>query len=223
MFEKYCYKFGEGGESLKDLLGDKGARLCALTTAGLPVPDGFIITAEALSELSINDAVRREVLINIGHLRLSYKGYPLQVSVRASKHKAAEAELNVNADDNDGLFKAIARVYAKRGCPVIVQNMVFGNADANSGTGIVFLTHPGTKEKCFFGEFLDNAQGHDVIAAPRLPLMINPQMRNDGRFKAAYEELEKACEKISKNFPETCEVGFTVEKGKLFILGARDL
>ena len=222
MFEKFCYTFEEGNENLKHLIGERGVRLCGLSRIGLPVPAGFIITEDAAWKCLVDDGVQREVLNCIGHLKLTRTDEPFYVSVRAGKYLTGAGILNVNADNADELFKAVLRVHEKCNSSVIIQPMVFGNASENSGTGVVFLMNPHSKEKSFFGEFLDNAQGNDVVFAVRLPMTMQ-KMSEDERFKGAYSNLEKACEKIRGSFPNACDVDFTVEKGKLFILDAHDL
>ncbi|MDB4912786.1 MAG: pyruvate, phosphate dikinase, partial [Gemmatimonadetes bacterium] len=104
------------------------------------------------------------------------------------------------------------------GTGVNVVSMVFGNLGDDSGTGVTFTRNPSTGERKFYGEFLVNAQGEDVVAGIRTPLDIDAMAQ---RLPGAYEELLKTQHLLEQHFREMQDIEFTVEKGKLFLLQTR--
>ncbi|HEY7861454.1 MAG TPA: PEP/pyruvate-binding domain-containing protein, partial [Gemmatimonadaceae bacterium] len=104
------------------------------------------------------------------------------------------------------------------GTAVNVVSMVFGNLGDTSGTGVAFTRDPSTGEKRFYGEFLVNAQGEDVVAGIRTPLPID-QMET--RLPKAYAELLKTQDRLEQHFRDMQDIEFTVERGKLYLLQTR--
>src|SRR4051812_46757981 len=104
------------------------------------------------------------------------------------------------------------------GTAVNIVSMVFGNLGDDSGTGVAFTRDPSTGERKFYGEFLVNAQGEDVVAGIRTPLSIDEMAR---KFPRAYEELLRTEQLLEKHFHEMQDLEFTVERGQLFLLQTR--
>ena len=104
------------------------------------------------------------------------------------------------------------------GTAVNVVAMVFGNLGDDSGTGVAFTRDPSTGERKFYGEFLVNAQGEDVVAGIRTPLDI-AQMERD--LPGAYVELLATQERLERHFRDMQDLEFTVERGKLYLLQTR--
>jgi pyruvate,orthophosphate dikinase len=104
------------------------------------------------------------------------------------------------------------------GTAVNIQAMVFGNMGENSGTGVAFTRDPSTGERRFFGEFLFNAQGEDVVAGIRTPLSI-AQMGD--RLPHAKADLDRIYQKLEKHYRDMLDIEFTVESGKLYMLQNR--
>jgi pyruvate,orthophosphate dikinase len=104
------------------------------------------------------------------------------------------------------------------GTGVNVVSMVFGNMGDDSGTGVAFTRNPSTGEKKFYGEFLVNAQGEDVVAGIRTPLEIDEMAR---RLPNAYAELLDTQSRLEKHFHEMQDIEFTVERGHLYLLQTR--
>ncbi|HZK78453.1 MAG TPA: pyruvate, phosphate dikinase [Gemmatimonadaceae bacterium] len=104
------------------------------------------------------------------------------------------------------------------GTGVNIQAMVFGNLGDDSGTGVAFTRDPSTGEKKFYGEFLVNAQGEDVVAGIRTPLHIDEMAE---RLPTAYTELLATQDRLEKHFADMQDLEFTVERGKLFLLQTR--
>ena len=121
-----------------------------------------------------------------------------------------------------------ARAYAYRkmngiphdwGTAVNVQSMVYGNMGDNSGTGVAFTRDPATGERRFFGEYLINAQGEDVVAGVRTPL---PIAQLDKDMPRVYAQLTVIYQKLEKHYRDMQDLEFTVQEGKLWMLQTRN-
>ena len=104
------------------------------------------------------------------------------------------------------------------GTAVNIVSMVFGNLGDDSGTGVAFTRNPSTGERKFYGEFLINAQGEDVVAGIRTPLSIDEMST---RLPEAYTQLRTIEERLERHFHEMQDLEFTVERGRLFLLQTR--
>jgi len=104
------------------------------------------------------------------------------------------------------------------GTAVNVVSMVFGNLGDDSGTGVAFTRNPSTGEKKFYGEFLINAQGEDVVAGIRTPLDIDDMA---SQLPQAYAELIDTQDKLERHYADMQDIEFTVERKKLFLLQTR--
>ena len=101
---------------------------------------------------------------------------------------------------------------------VNVVQMVFGNTGDSSGTGVCFTRDPSTGEKTFFGDFLLNAQGEDVVAGIRTPMHLKEMAK---RMPKVYPQLEKVRQTLEKHYRDMQDLEFTVENGKLYMLQTR--
>ena len=104
------------------------------------------------------------------------------------------------------------------GTAVNVQSMVFGNLGNDSGTGVAFTRDPATGENVFYGEFLMNAQGEDVVAGIRTPLPIADLRRENPKI---YGQLEKIRRTLERHYREMMDIEFTIERGRLYMLQCR--
>jgi pyruvate,orthophosphate dikinase len=104
------------------------------------------------------------------------------------------------------------------GTGVNIVAMVFGNMGDDSGTGVAFTRDPSTGERKFYGEFLVNAQGEDVVAGIRTPLHIDEMAK---RLPGAYNELLAVQDRLERHYCDMQDLEFTVERGKLFLLQTR--
>jgi pyruvate, orthophosphate dikinase len=105
------------------------------------------------------------------------------------------------------------------GTAVNVQAMVFGNTGGNSGSGVAFTRDPASGEKVFYGEFLMNAQGEDVVAGVRTP---EPVAKLKDEQPKAFAELERVRKTLESHFKDMQDFEFTIEDGKLFMLQTRN-
>ncbi|WP_462272173.1 pyruvate, phosphate dikinase [Methanohalophilus sp.] len=338
--KKFVYLFGnnktEGKNSMKDLLGGKGANLAEMANLGIPVPPGFTITTEvcvlytrdnqyppgmldevdrALQKLekannkqfgdpdnplllSVRSGARvsmpgmMDTVLNLGlndktvtglakktsNERFAYDSYRRFLTMFAdvvlgistenfekvieSRKKELDVELDTELDtdslkylvekfkaiikDNTGkefpqdprkqLQMAIDAVFNSWnnqraikyrhlnnipdnwGTAVNVQSMVYGNMGKKSGTGVAFTRDPATGEKCFFGEFLTNAQGEDVVAGIRTPQPIEALQDS---MPEAYDKLVDIYRKLENHFRDMQDIEFTIQEGNLYMLQTR--
>ena len=140
-------------------------------------------------------------------------------------------------DPEDQLYRAIkavfrswdnprANVYRRDndipyswGTAVNVQSMAFGNMGDDCGTGVAFTRNPATGERKLFGEFLNNAQGEDVVAGIRTPMPISEMAE---KFPEAYKDFVRVCDTLEKHYHDMQDMEFTVEHGKLYMLQTRN-
>lgn len=132
---------------------------------------------------------------------------------------AVGAVLNSWMNDRAIVYRRKYNIPSEWGTAVNVQAMVFGNTGEDSGSGVAFTRDPATGEKIFYGEFLINAQGEDVVAGVRTP---EPVLKLKGIMPKSYSELEKVRGTLEKHFKDMQDFEFTIEDGKLFMLQTRN-
>ncbi len=127
-------------------------------------------------------------------------------------------------------YRQIEGIPDEWGTAVNVQAMVFGNMGENSATGVAFTRDPATGNNIFYGEWLANAQGEDVVAGLRTPLPVNDLMKNDSsddsetlesRHKKCYDEMIDLREKLEQHYGDMQDIEFTIEDGQLWMLQCR--
>ncbi len=349
--DKMVYFFGgrkaEGGASMRNLLGGKGANLAEMTQIGIPVPAGFTITTEVCNDfakrgqkyppgiktqldkamaqvektmggkfgdaknpllVSVRSGARvsmpgmMDTVLNIGlndktveglakamkSERTAYDSYRRFVQMygnvvlgvdhhhfetllekkkkkaRVTKDSELEAKYlkelvaefktlvekktkkSFPSRPMDQLWGAIGAVFSswgvKRaveyrrlhkipehwGTAANVQAMVFGNLGETSATGVAFTRDPAMGERRFYGEYLTNAQGEDVVAGIRTPHPINKAGKKNNNLisleeemPAVYKELERLYQKLEKHYRDMQDIEFTVQNGKLWMLQTR--
>jgi pyruvate,orthophosphate dikinase len=116
-------------------------------------------------------------------------------------------------------YRQLNEIKNIRGTAVNVQSMVFGNFGGDSGTGVCFSRDPSTGKNEFYGEYLMNAQGEDVVAGIRTPEKIATLAK---RNKKVYDQLVGIKNKLETHFRDMQDMEFTVQQGKLFILQTRN-
>jgi pyruvate,orthophosphate dikinase len=328
---KRVYLFNEGSKDDRELLGGKGANLCEMTSLGLPVPFGFVITTSTCREffqagnklptlleqeyrvaldlvekkmgarfgdpenpllfsvrsgapvsmpgmmntilnLGMNDEIAKGLAKKTGNPRFAYDSYRRFIQMFAgvvmdvegdrfeeelNKYKVAHNKaLDVDLDADDWqeiirIYKALADfpedpfqqlrlaveavfmswhtpraiVYREMnnipeslGTAVNVQAMVFGNFGDDSGSGVAFTRNPSTGERQFFGEYLFNAAGEDVVAGIRTPLPVSALQE---RTPTIYDELHKTQALLEEHYRDMQDIEFTVQEGRFYMLQTR--
>ncbi len=115
-------------------------------------------------------------------------------------------------------YRRLNKIPDDLGTAVNVQTMVFGNLGEGSATGVGFTRNPANGEKEFYGEYLINAQGEDVVAGTRTPKAIKELKKE---MSQVYEQLKKITTRLEKHYRDVQDFEFTVEKGKLYLLQTR--
>ncbi|MGI5871272.1 MAG: pyruvate, phosphate dikinase [Bacillota bacterium] len=127
-------------------------------------------------------------------------------------------------------YRRIEKIPDDWGTAVNVQTMVFGNMGNDSATGVAFTRNPGNGENQFYGEYLINAQGEDVVAGIRTPAPINEYSKNpqskdlptlEELMPDLYKELYDIQQRLEKHYKDMQDLEFTIEKGKLYMLQCR--
>ncbi|HIE47808.1 TPA: pyruvate, phosphate dikinase, partial [Candidatus Bipolaricaulota bacterium] len=116
------------------------------------------------------------------------------------------------------IYRRLNRIPDTLGTAVNVQAMVFGNLGENSGTGVAFTRDPATGESRFYGEYLLNAQGEDVVAGIRTP---KPIAELEREMPEVYRQLLAVREKLERHYRDMQDIEFTIEEGKLYLLQTR--
>ncbi len=127
-------------------------------------------------------------------------------------------------------YRRIENIPDEWGTAVTVQAMVFGNMGDSSATGVAFTRNPATGDNKFYGEWLVNAQGEDVVAGIRTPSPINDETKNEQNkhlvsmeqsMPATYKELDAIRTKLEKHFTDMLDIEFTIQEAKLWMLQCR--
>ena len=127
-------------------------------------------------------------------------------------------------------YRRIEGIPGEWGTAVTVQTMVFGNMGNDSATGVAFTRNPGNGENDFYGEYLINAQGEDVVAGIRTPAPINEYSKSEHNkdlvtlekaMPQIYRELFSYQKRLEKHYRDMQDIEFTIEKGRLFMLQCR--
>ena len=116
-------------------------------------------------------------------------------------------------------YRQLYEIKGLLGTAVNVQAMVFGNMGASSATGVCFTRNPSTGENKFYGEFLNNAQGEDVVAGIRTPEPIDSLKKE---MPEVYKELVRYKNSLETHFKDVQDIEFTIQEGRLFILQTRN-
>jgi len=122
-------------------------------------------------------------------------------------------------NDRAMVYRRKYNIPSEWGTAVNVQAMVFGNTGEQSGSGVAFTRDPATGEKVFYGEFLMNAQGEDVVAGVRTP---EPVQKLAAKQAASYKELEHIRHTLEQHFKDMQDFEFTIQDGKVFMLQTRN-
>src|ERR1043165_6918620 len=122
-------------------------------------------------------------------------------------------------NDRAIVYRRKYNIPSEWGTAVNVQAIVYGNTGDNSGSGVAFTRDPATGEKVFYGEFLINAQGEDVVAGIRTP---EPAIKLKDQMPNSYKELLNVRKILESHFKDVQDIEFTIQEGKLFMLQTRN-
>ena len=131
---------------------------------------------------------------------------------------AVDAVFNSWNADRAILYRRQERIPADLGTAVNIVTMVFGNLGMDSGTGVAFTRDPGTGQQGVYGDYLQNAQGEDVVAGIRNTVPLQDLEQIDAK---SYAELMKIMKTLENHYKDLCDIEFTIERGKLWMLQTR--
>ena len=196
------------GKTVLDIDGDRFADALDAAKAAKGYTADTEMTADDLKELVTvyKEIVREET------------GREFPQTPRAQLDLAVEAVFNSWNTDRARLYRRRERISDDLGTAVNVQSMVFGNLGADSGTGVCFTRDPSTGEQGDYGDYLTNAQGEDVVAGIRNTLPLAQMEEIDPE---AYAELRQVMRRLETHYRDLCDIEFTVERGKLWMLQTR--
>jgi pyruvate,orthophosphate dikinase len=226
----------------KNLLGNKGANLVAMTKLRLPVPPGFVVSVETYKEYrrtgKLPEEEIKQALEALEKQTGEKLGKGLSVSVRSSAAASMPGMMDTVLDvkDWEAMISAIKKVFdswdnpraveyrrlnhipADMGTAAIIQSMVFGDLNGNSGTGVMFTRNPSTGEKVLFGEYITAAKGEDLVSGRKTPQTMDALK---SQMPDMYAQLEEVASILENHFRDMQDVEFTIESGKLYILQTR--
>jgi pyruvate,orthophosphate dikinase len=183
----------------------------------------------ALRKIKKQRGVANAIDLKVEDLKLvvkTFKGIVLRRTGEAFPEKPADqlwaaigAVFGSWNNDRAIAYRAMQKIPGDWGTAVTVMAMVFGNMGKDSGTGVAFTRDPSTGENRFYGEFLMNAQGEDVVAGIRTPDKIE---KLEKFAPTAYKKLLRIQKKLEKHYRDMQDLEFTIEKGRLFMLQCRN-
>jgi pyruvate,orthophosphate dikinase len=186
---------------------------------------------EVMSQLKKEVGANQDTDLNADHLKELVSRFKQLIMDRTGKafpsdpmkqlEGAVGAVFGSWMNDRAIVYRQRYRIPDEWGTAVNVQAMVFGNMGDDSATGVAFTRDPATGENVFYGEYLVNAQGEDVVAGVRTPLPVK-EMAKDPHIGPAYKELEKVRKILEKNFGDVQDFEFTIERKKLYMLQTRN-
>lgn len=169
------------------------------------------------TELDIADLQKVVALYKEVIQKATGKSFP--TNPREQLHMSIDAVFGSWNNDRAIIYRKLNDIKWLLGTAVNVQAMVFGNMGETSGTGVCFTRNPSTGENKFYGEFLMNAQGEDVVAGIRTPLEIAAL---DKIMPVCYQELVEIYHGLEKHYRDMQDMEFTIQEGKLYILQTRN-
>jgi pyruvate,orthophosphate dikinase len=149
---------------------------------------------------------------------VEHAGRPFPLEPREQLDLAVRAVFESWNGDRAKLYRRQERIPADLGTAVNIVAMVFGNLGMDSGTGVAFTRDPGSGEKGVYGDYLQNAQGEDVVAGIRNTVALADL---EGIDKPAYDELMQIMSTLENHYKDLCDIEFTIERNKLWMLQTR--
>ena len=169
----------------------------------------------------------KQVVAEYKEMVLAERGSPFPMDPHEQLWGAIGAVFGSWMNPRANTYRRLHDIPANWGTAVNVQAMVFGNMGADCATGVCFTRDPSTGENIFYGEFLVNAQGEDVVAGIRTPQPLSKLRANPGEVSmeealpSAYADLVAVREKLEKHYLDMQDIEFTVQQNKLYMLQTR--
>ena len=192
--------------------------------------DNYKLTKGVLSDTELDESDWDGLIKNFKDLIKQEKKIEFPQDVKKQLYGAISAVFLSWNSQRAKTYRKLNQIPDYWGTAVNVQAMVFGNMGEDCSTGVAFTRNPSTGEKAFFGEYLINAQGEDVVAGTRTPQHITKKANKDSGSKSltmeetmpkVYQQLKKIFLKLEKHYRDMQDIEFTVENNKLWMLQTR--
>lgn len=194
----------------------------------------------AFDILKMQEGIKEDTLLSLEGLKEAchifkqiyenHKGHPFPQDAEEQLFEAIAAVFNSWNGERAALYRQINQIPNDLGTAVNVESMVFGNKNDRSATGVCFTRDPATGSNHFYGEYLLNAQGEEVVAGSRTPHPINkhqkeitqsPYLSLEEEIPEAYNQLHAIVKHLEKHYGDMQDIEFTIDDGKLYILQTR--
>jgi pyruvate,orthophosphate dikinase len=194
---------------------------------GQAVPDDVEALTRLVPDPALGASELRQVVEDYKRIIREHSEQELPTDPQRQLEAAVAAVFRSWNNPRATLYRSMHGIPDAWGTAVNVQAMVFGNLGDTSATGVAFTRDPSTGERRFFGEWLPNAQGEDVVAGTRTPLPLGKTSAADGAsleemLPQSYKELFDIQAKLEHRFRDMQDLEFTVEAGKLYLLQTRN-
>ena len=196
------------GKTVLDIDGDHFSRVLDAKKAERGVGLDYELSVDAL----------RELVEEYKRIVVERAGIDFPQDPRVQLDMATEAVFRSWNTERAHIYRRREKIPHDLGTAVNVCTMVFGNMGETSGTGVCFTRDPSTGRTGVYGDYLVNAQGEDVVAGIRNTLSLADLERLD---KTSYDELRAAMRKLETHYRDLCDIEFTIERGKLWLLQTR--
>jgi pyruvate,orthophosphate dikinase len=170
------------------------------------------------NDLDLDAEDLRALVESYKQVVVSYAGRPFPQDPREQLELAVRAVFDSWNAPRAILYRRQERIPADLGTAVNVCSMVFGNVSTDSGTGVAFTRDPASGAKGVYGDYLQNAQGEDVVAGIRNTLSLADLADLD---RKSYDELTSIMGQLEEHYRDLCDIEFTIERGKLWMLQTR--
>ncbi len=172
----------------------------------------------AESDLDLDAGDLRELVVTFKKLFARHAGRDFPQQPRDQLDLAIRAVFDSWHAERAVLYRRQERIPSDLGTAVNVVAMVFGNLGSDSGTGVAFTRDPATGRQGVYGDYLANAQGEDVVAGIRNTVSLEELERLD---KTSFDDLMRAMATLEGHYRDLCDIEFTIERGKLWLLQTR--
>ncbi len=170
------------------------------------------------SDLDLDAGDMRQLVETYKDLVIKHAGRQFPQDPREQMDLAVRAVFESWNTERAVIYRRQERIPADLGTAVNICSMVFGNLDMNSGTGVAFTRDPASGARGVYGDYLQNAQGEDVVAGVRNTVALADMEQID---KSSYDELVAIMAKLEDHYRDLCDIEFTVERGRLWMLQTR--
>ena len=181
--------------------------------------DGQKKKAKAKLDTELTAEDLQQVIAGYKKLVEKKTGHPFPQDAMVQLQGARDAVFRSWFNDRAKYYRKMNQIPDDLGTAVNVQAMVFGNMGVTSATGVGFTRNPATGEKVFYGEFLENAQGEDVVSGVRTP---HPISELDKWNPAVYKQLREITNMLEKHYRDIQDFEYTIQDGKLYMLQTRN-